>query len=116
MNIQLVFQIFLMAFSVGLSWFCFSLARKIKNLNSLENGLGGAIAVMISEVERLERAIQEARSESAQVTKSLSTEIDRAKEERAFWALQRQFTSGNGKDGRVLVRKRQLKSEARNEA
>lgn len=116
MTTHQISEIILLAFSAGLSWFCFSLSRKVKNLNNLESGLGGAIAVMISEVERLERAIHEARNESAKATRSLASEIERAKEERAFWALQQQFGSVQGAEAKMLTRRRQRKQEAAGDA
>lgn len=115
MNMHQFYEVALMAFSVGLSWFCFSLARKVKNLNNLETGLGGAIAVMISEVERLERAVQDARAEAANATSSLAAEIERAKQERAFWEMQQKFANASGSDGKTLIRKRQRRKDTVNE-
>lgn len=116
MNIHQFYEISLIGFSIGLSWFCFSLARKVKNLNDLESGLGGAIAVMISEVERLESAVQDARAETTNATSSLAAEIERSKQERAYWAMQQKFTNSHGLDGKSLIRKRQRRKDSVNEA
>lgn len=85
-------EFLLLALSAALSIYCFMLSRRLKRLNDLETGLGGAIAVMASEVDRLERTIHAARSEVAQAQAGLSQEVKRAKEERAFWTLQQQFS------------------------
>ena len=91
MSISVFLQSGLLAFSVGLAFFCFLLARRLRKLNDLETGLGGAIAVMTSEIGRLERSIQAAKTEALQATHNLAEEIERAKQERAFWVLQQKF-------------------------
>jgi uncharacterized small protein (DUF1192 family) len=85
-------QILLLGFTVGLSSLCFILARRLRKLNDLESGLGGAIAVMTSEIGRLEKSILLAKVEATSATRSLSDEIERAKQERAFWMLQQNFS------------------------
>lgn len=47
---------------------------------------------MASEITRLEKSIILAKSEALAATRSLSEEIERAKEERAFWMLQKKFS------------------------
>lgn len=91
MTIAHLLQVVLIAFTVGLSGFCFALARRLRKLNDLETGLGGAIAVMTSEISRLEKSILLAKSEATAATQALAGEIERAKEERAFWMLQQKF-------------------------
>lgn len=108
MMISQILQAALLAFSVGLALFCFVLARRLRKLNDLETGLGGAIAVMTSEIARLERAIHAAKAEATLATQGLASQIERAKEERAFWALQQKFgqTAGAEKSVRALRRRR----------
>lgn len=107
MTIAQLLQIFLIAFTVGLSGFCFALARRLRKLNDLESGLGGAIAVMTSEVGRLEKAILLAKAEATSATRTLSDEIERAKEERAFWMLQQKFAeAGPARPARLQRRRR----------
>lgn len=91
MTISAILQAALLVFSVGLAFFCFLLARRLRRLNDLETGLGGAIAVMSSEISRLERSIHAAKTEALMATQGLASEIERAKEERAFWILQKKF-------------------------
>ena len=92
MTISAILQVVLITFMVGLAGFCFALTRRLRKLNDLETGLGGAIAVMASEITRLEKSIILAKSEALAATRSLSEEIERAKEERAFWMLQKKFS------------------------
>lgn len=108
-------EIVMIAISIGLSSYCFTLARRVKNLNNLESGLGGAIAVMIAEIERLERAVHEARTEALSATHSLAAEIQRAKDERAFWVLQQKFADSTGREAGSMLRKRYRRKEAANE-
>lgn len=105
MTISQILQVALLAFSGGLAVFCFLLARRLRKLNDLESGLGGAIAVMTSEISRLERSIHAAKTEATQATQGLAGEIERAKEERAFWLLQQKFAE-NAKPVRLQRRRR----------
>ena len=53
MTISAILQIFMIVFMIGLAGFCFALTLRLRKLNDLETGLGGAIAVMTSEISRL---------------------------------------------------------------
>ena len=64
MTLEQLMQILLLAACLGLGVFCATLARRLRRINNLESGLGGAIAVMAAEVDRLERAIRSARDEA----------------------------------------------------
>lgn len=114
MMISQLLQAALLVFSVGLALFCFVLARRLRKLNDLETGLGGAIAVMTSEIGRLERAIHAAKAEATAATQDLAGQIERAKEERAFWALQQKFGHGAGTvpSARPLRRRRRPEEHA----
>lgn len=91
MTIEFILQSALVAASVGLSGFCLLLARRLRRLNDLETGLGGAIAVMAAEVDRLEKAIRAARAEATDASESLAEEITRARNERALWDLRQRI-------------------------
>ena len=43
MTISAILQIFMIVFMIGLAGFCFALTRRLRKLNDLETGLGGAI-------------------------------------------------------------------------
>lgn len=108
MSMTLMMQIPVLAFLLATLVYCGVLARRVKSLNDLETGLGGAIAVMTSEIDRLDRALAAAKADALKATEALSREIERAKEERAFWILQQQFSQNGGSTpvGRLRRRKR----------
>lgn len=91
MSLDTLLQAALIVASIGLAIFCVVLARRLRRLNDLETGLGGAIAVMAAEVDRLERAIRTARDEATTASQSLSDEIARARKERALWELRQRI-------------------------
>ncbi|MDO5657938.1 MAG: hypothetical protein Q4G36_06410 [Paracoccus sp. (in: a-proteobacteria)] len=76
------------AIGLPLAVYCFVLSRRLRRLNDLETGLGGAIAVMTAEISRLEGAILKARDEAAEASGHLTRNIETARSEKAFWALQ----------------------------
>ncbi len=106
---QQITEIAFLLFAAGLSVSCFMLSRRLRKMNDLESGLGGAIAVMISEVDRLEKAIQAARAEAARATGDLAAEIERAKQERASWVVQQQFMRAAKRDLPAIQRRRYRK-------
>lgn len=93
MTLAVALQITLTTLGAALAVFCFVLARRLHRLNDLETGLGGAIAVMTAEIGRLEAAIGAAKAEATAATRGLADEIERAKGERAYWAMQQQFAA-----------------------
>lgn len=93
MSIEQLLQVGLLLASVGLGLFCMVLARRLRRLNDLETGLGGAIAVMAAEVDRLEAAIRSARDEATTASRSLSEEIASARQERAMWDLRQKIAA-----------------------
>lgn len=87
MNADTFLQIGIIAGSIVLMIFCVVLARRLRRLNDLETGLGGAIAVMAAEVDRLERSIRSARQEALTASENLAEQVTRAQAERAKWDL-----------------------------
>lgn len=87
-----IYQAALLAASLGLGTFCLILSRRLRRLNNLETGLGGAIAVMAAEVDRLDQAIRSARTEASEAGEALSREIAAARKERALWDLRQKIT------------------------
>ena len=84
-------QALLLIACLGLAFFCITLTRRLRKLNDLESGLGGAIAVMAAEVDRLERAIRAARDEATSASELLADEIETARRERAIWDLRQRI-------------------------
>lgn len=91
MSFDMLLQVALILASVGLAGFCVTLARRLRRLNDLETGLGGAIAVMAAEVDRLEQAIGRARAEATEASQALADEIASARKERALWDLRQKL-------------------------
>ena len=54
MTLSLILQGALVVAGLAVAGFCHLLARRLRKLNDLETGLGGAIAVMAAEIARLE--------------------------------------------------------------
>ena len=99
MTLALALQAALVAAGLVLAAFCWELSRRLRKLNDLETGLGGAIA-------RLESALAAARSGATTASDGLAREIEKARSERAFWALQRQFLPPGAEPRRTLRRRR----------
>ena len=91
MTLALALQAALVAAGLVLAAFCWELSRRLRKLNDLETGLGGAIAVMAAEIARLEAALAAAQAGATDASDGLAREIEKAKSERAYWALQQQF-------------------------
>ena len=100
MTLDSILQILLLAASCGLAGFCLLLARRLHRLNNLESGLGGAIAVMNAEVDRLDRAIRKARAEASAASETLAEEIVEARREREMWDLRQKMDAGLAVDMR----------------
>ena len=98
MTIELMLQAALLAGSVMLGLFCLVLARRLRRLNDLETGLGGAIAVMAAQVDRLERAIVLAKDEARAASEALAAEVQRARRERAVLELRQKIACAAGVD------------------
>lgn|SRR5690606_5743861 len=94
MTMDSILQIMLLAASCGLGMFCILLARRLHRLNNLESGIGGAIAVMSAEVDRLDRAIRKARAEASVASEALAEEIAQARGEREMWDLRQKMDAG----------------------
>lgn len=106
MTMDIVFQGALIVASSALAVFCLILARRLRKLNDLETGLGGAIAVMAAEVDRLERSVIAARAEATEASEALGREIARAQKERAAWELHKKLTGAAQSPAPRRLRKR----------
>lgn len=61
---ELVADILLVAGALGAGLYCFVLGQRLKRFNSLEKGVGGAVAVLSSQVEELTKTLADARQVS----------------------------------------------------
>lgn len=91
MSPENILEIMLIVASIGLAGYCAMLGKRLRRMNDLESGLGGAIAVMVAEVDRLERAIRGARDEATLASETLAEEILTARKERELWELRQKI-------------------------
>lgn len=77
---QVFADIFLGAGALGAGFYCLILARRLNRFNSLEKGVGGAVAVLSSQVDDLTRTLGAARDVSRGSTRTLEELTGRAEE------------------------------------
>ena len=77
---DLIADILLAAGALGAAIYCFVLGRRLKKFNDLEKGIGGAVAVLSSQVEDLRKALTEAQDTAAVSADTLTKLNYRAKE------------------------------------
>ena len=88
MSLTMILPMISVVTALPLAVYCFMLSRRLRRLNDLETGLGGAIAVMTSEISRLDHAIRRARAEAEAASGELARTIEASRTEKAYWALQ----------------------------
>lgn len=62
---DLIADILLVAGALGAGFYCFVLAKRLNRFNDLEKGVGGAVAVLSSQVDDLDKSLHSAQSVSA---------------------------------------------------
>lgn len=78
---DLIADVFLAAGAFGAAVYCFVLQRRLSRFTQLENGMGGAIAVLSAQVDDLTRALgvaQDTASQSTHRLEALSARADAA--------------------------------------
>ncbi|MFY0682095.1 MAG: hypothetical protein JXR13_16100 [Thalassovita sp.] len=71
-------DILLVAGALGAGFYCYILARRLSRFNDLENGVGGAVAVLSAQVDDLSRSLASARASSEHSTETLGGLTTRA--------------------------------------
>lgn len=74
---QLIADILLASGAFGAAAYCYILARRLKKLQTLETGMGGAIAVLSAQVDDMTRALEIARGAADRQVKSLEAMTER---------------------------------------
>ncbi|MEL7164898.1 MAG: hypothetical protein AAGL96_05435 [Pseudomonadota bacterium] len=77
---DLIADILLAAGAFAAAFYCFILGRRLKKFNSLEQGVGGAVAVLSSQVDDLTRTLEAAQKTAATSAETLSDLTIRAEE------------------------------------
>ena len=75
---EMIADILLVAGALGAGFYCFVLARRLNRFNDLEQGVGGVVAVLSSQVDDLNKSLVAARAMSDGSTKSLESLTGRA--------------------------------------
>ena len=74
----MIADILLVAGALGAGVYCFVLARRLARFNDLENGVGGAVAVLSAQVDDLTRTLAAAQSTASSSTATLDGLTERA--------------------------------------
>lgn len=77
---ELAADILLIAGGIGAGLYCFVLSRRLARFNNLENGMGGAVAVLSAQVDDLSQALEQARATAAETAEKLEKSTARAEE------------------------------------
>lgn len=75
---ELIADILLIAGALGAGLYCVVLSRRLNRFTNLEKGVGGAIAVLSSQVDDMTKALEDARSATASSATSLQSMTGRA--------------------------------------
>lgn len=75
---ETIADILLVAGALGAGVYCFVLARRLARFNDLENGIGGAVAVLSVQVDDLTRALAVAQKAASESSSSLDDLTERA--------------------------------------
>ena len=67
----LIADILLVAGALGATFYCLILSRRLAKFNSLENGVGGAIAVLSVQVDDMTKTLENAQSAAGKSTENL---------------------------------------------
>jgi hypothetical protein len=73
-----VADILLAAGAIGASIYCFVLSRRLRRFTDLENGVGGAVAVLAGQVDDLSRTFAGAQNATRTTAATLGEVCDRA--------------------------------------
>ena len=77
---ELIADILLAAGALGAGIYCMVLGRRLNRFNSLEKGIGGAVAVLSSQVDDLKKALDDAQATAAVSAETLTQLNKRAED------------------------------------
>lgn len=76
----MIADILLVAGALGAGFYCFILARRLTRFTDLENGVGGAVAVLSAQVDDLSKTLTTAQKSAGDSSKSLNELTERAED------------------------------------
>lgn len=77
---QMIADILLAAGALGAALYCMVLAGRLKRFNNLQNGMGGAVAVLSAQVDDMTKTLQQAQKAAATSSVSLTGLTERAED------------------------------------
>lgn len=77
---EVIADILLVAGALGAGFYCFILARRLSRFTDLENGVGGAVAVLSAQVDDLTKTLGAAQKSAGESNKSLGALTERAED------------------------------------
>lgn len=77
---DLIADILLAAGALGAGFYCFVLSRRLTRFTDLENGVGGAVAVLSAQVDDLTKTLAAAQKSAAGSTAQLSALTERGED------------------------------------
>ncbi|HEY9039544.1 MAG TPA: hypothetical protein VIN05_11470 [Roseovarius sp.] len=75
---ELIADMLLVAGALGAGFYCYILARRLTRFNDLENGVGGAVAILSMQVDDLTKTLDAAQAATATSGATLENLTDRA--------------------------------------
>ena len=69
---ELIADLLLVSGALGASFYCYILGRRLNRFNSLEKGVGGAVAVLSAQVDDLEKTLDAAQKSAQDSARSLT--------------------------------------------
>ncbi|MFT5796012.1 MAG: hypothetical protein ACI9PY_003174 [Ascidiaceihabitans sp.] len=75
---EMIADILLVAGAMSAAFYCLILGRRLKRFNSLEQGVGGAVAVLSAQVDDLNKSLTAAQATAASSAKTLTELTTRA--------------------------------------
>ncbi len=76
----LIADILLVAGALGAAFYCMILSRRLNRFNDLENGVGGAVAVLAVQVDDMTKTLEQARAAAGNSTESLEALTGKAED------------------------------------
>jgi len=76
----LIADILLVAGALGAAFYCMILSRRLNRFNDLENGVGGAVAVLAIQVDDMTKTLERARAAAGNSTESLEALTGKAED------------------------------------
>jgi hypothetical protein len=77
---DLIADILLTAGSIGAAFYCLVLSRRLREFHRLESGMGGAIAVLSTQVDELTRTLSAARAAAGDSAAKLGDLTERSEQ------------------------------------